>query len=99
MNSNLNSPKITLHATRRMKSRLKLSGAKKQSLHVSIVWKDGIKEDQITNEKLENFLLDKGTDNVKIIYDGYLYIFGRNSHRLITLYPLSQELLEELNND
>ena len=99
MNSNSNSPKITLHAVRRMKSRLKLSGAKKQSLHVSIVWKYGIKEDQITNKKLKNFLLERGSDNLKIVYEGYLYIFGRNSHRLITLYPLPLELVEEQTND
>jgi len=83
--------KITLHAVRRMKSRLRLSGSKKQLKLLDEVLKNGIREEDLEDGVIKDFLASKGDDTIKIVYNNFVYIFGKNSRKLITLYELPCE--------
>lgn len=55
----------------------------------------GRSPEHIKDEKLRNYLKSKPKCKVKL-YQGYVFIYSKNSHQLYTMYELPEEYREEV---
>jgi len=73
---------LSLHAKKRIKSRVGIKNPKEQEQFVFDAWLLGNKTD------------DKARHTIRVDYEGWVLLFGRNNKRLITVYKS-----EEYEND
>jgi len=70
---------LTLHARKRIKSRVGIKSPKEQEQFVFDAWLFG--------EKIN----DKNRKAIIVKYDNWILLFGRNNKRLITVYERNEE--------
>lgn len=70
---------LTLHARKRIKSRVGIRSPKEQEQFVFDAWLFGKK------------INDKNRKAIIVKYDNWILLFGRNNKRLITVYERNEE--------
>jgi len=83
---------LTLHSRRRIKSRCRISDPKKQVDFVNRAVHEGQKLDDLPNGRLKDYLRYEAQGCVVRVYDGYIFLFGKNNKKLITVYPIPEEI-------
>lgn len=92
----MSSVKITSHANLRLKQRTELY-KKRFISNSSLAYKNGLKIDEVEEYNLRRYFYVRGRNIVKKYYKGYIYIFNKNSKRLITLFAIeNKENLKKL---
>ena len=93
---NINRKQYTLHGYERVKERSNISDKELNNLSFFAI-KNGIGFNQVPTGKLRNYLWYRAYKNDKRIklYRGYVFIFFKNSRRLITCYPIPEKHIEE----
>lgn len=90
--------KQTVHGVKRLRSRVGIKN-KKIALRVIIeASKSGKDISFFAPGELYNYLKSKDRGKRIRVYNGVVYIFNKTSDRLITAYPIPEELMEEYRN-
>lgn len=87
---------FTTHGLNRIKERTNINENDFKMLSRYAV-KNGISLNQIPQGELNKFVASKvAVKNKRVkLYRGYVFILNKNSYRLITCYPIPDNLLEE----
>ena len=84
--------KISNHAKIRMKERMSLKQTERRKMF-KLALKKGKYIQQIKDKRTHDYLATKKRYNSQIkLYNGYVFVYSRNSHQLYTMYKLPDEL-------
>ena len=83
--------KITDHGRIRLKERTNITRPKLS--HINKILKNG-KSSEDYKDEFKKYLEKKGIGGAKVkVYDNQIYIFSRNTKRLITTYPIPERFI------
>jgi hypothetical protein len=86
--------KLSNHSKKRIRERTNLNHKERRQLF-RLAMLHGKCVQQIKDEKIHNYLASKQKFNSRVrLYQGYVFIYSKNSHQLYTMYKLPSELLE-----
>lgn len=86
----------TFHGFIRVKERLNVKDKEIKTLSLYAI-KNGLNLGDLSEGRLRTFVINKMNQKHKRIklYRGYVFIFFKNSNRLITSYPIPESLMSE----
>ena len=88
--------KISHHASNRMRERLSLNHNERRRLF-KLAMKRGKIVQKIKNQRIHDYLANKQKFNSRVrLYQGYVFVYSKNSHQLYTMYKLPDYLESEL---
>lgn len=85
----------TRHGLERIKTRGGITNNNQALTTIRNASKKGLSIADIEDGPLKNYLKSKDHGKRVKLYKRYVYIFNKTSDRVITLYPLPEEYLEE----
>lgn len=85
--------KLSNHSKIRMKERTNYNHQERKTLFQKAL-QYGKSANDIKDKKLKTYLMSKPSCKVKL-YNGYIFIYSKNSKRLYTMYKLPDEFEEE----
>ena len=83
--------KLSYHSKKRMIERTNFNHKERRNLF-RLALLHGKSADKIKDEKIRNFMNSKQNCKVKL-YQGYIFIYSKNSHQLYTMYKLPERLI------
>lgn len=89
----MNKRKISNHAKLRMRERTELNHKERVKLFNNAL-SNGKSINDISDKKLKEFLLSKPNCKIKL-YNGYIFIYSKNSKRLYTMYKLPEKFINK----
>ena len=80
--------KLSNHSKRRMRERTNLNHKQRRLFYRNALL-HGKSPQEIKDEKIKKYLLKKQTYKSKVkLYQGYVFVYSKNSHQLYTMYEL-----------
>lgn len=86
--------KLTNHSKKRMRERTDFNHKERQQLF-RYALKNGLSPDKVKDEKIRNFMNSKNRRCKVKLYNGYLFLYSKNSHLLYTMYKLPSHLTKK----
>ncbi len=84
--------KLSKHSKIKMRERASLKSSEKLKLY-KMALRNGKRVGQIKDEKIKSYLAPKQKFNSRIIlYQGYVFVYSKNSKQLYTMYKLPEKL-------
>lgn len=88
--------KLSRHSRIRMQQRTNLNHKQRRFFYRNALI-HGKSPQEIKDIKIKNYLLRKQTYKSKVkLYQGYVFVYSKNSHQLYTMYKLPNELLDKV---
>lgn len=83
--------KLSKHSKIRLRERTNFNHKERQLIFKNAL-KNGLSPEKVKNQKLKNFMNSKNRRCKIKLYKGYLFLYGRNSHILYTMYKVPEHL-------